>query len=76
MRTKGGVVQAINVAAEYTLWGGDVRRNRTEILSNEDEEIYRIWCRGGWWRQTETPLGLSKFLHQFLEKADMRITLD
>lgn len=50
MRTKGEGVHAMNlssagkdshVAAEYSLWGVDVQRSRTQITSNEDKEIRR-----------------------------------
>lgn len=35
MRIKKGGVQA----AEYSLWGADVHRSRTQIVSNEDKEM-------------------------------------
>lgn len=37
LRLSGG--ENSHVAAEYSVWGADVHRSRTQIISNEDKEI-------------------------------------
>lgn len=47
-KERRGYMQQCNshVAAEYSLWGVDVHRSRTRIISNEDKEIGENRYRG------------------------------